>query len=223
MKRSLALLLIVCVMIGVSGCMGKKDVNEAALEQMERRYGEKFTYEGPYGNSMGGTRQFMASCESLDGLVLVEAENFRKGPVTYRDNYLAVQYREETEEFFRACAGEEFGEVKVSYAVRRIALSGDLAADASFEQYLAEGGVPLSVYIGVKESAYSSEEQIRRMAERIGASGAEFYMSLLVLEDGAFAALEALELERTQGEKSYVRCAAVEELGGDVQIRWVEG
>ena len=79
--------------------MGKKDVNEAALEQMERRYGEKFTYEGPYGNSMGGTRQFMASCESLDGLVLVEAENFRKGPVTYRDNYLAVQYREETEEF----------------------------------------------------------------------------------------------------------------------------
>lgn len=221
-RRCLVLILSLGILLGVSGCMGKKDVNDVALEQMERKYGEKFTYEGPFGDSMSGTRQLLVSCASLDGLVLVEVENFRKGPEIYRDNYFAVRYREETETFLRQCAEEEFGEVKVSYIVRQIALSEDLPADASFEQYLAGGGVPLSFYIGVKESGYTSKEQVQRMAERIGASGAEFYMSFLVLKDGAFDALDASDLEQTQSKKNYVRCATVNGLGRSVQIRWLE-
>lgn len=209
--------------MGVGGCMSKKDINETALEQMERKYKEKFTYEGPYGDSMSGTRKLLASCASLDGLVLIEVENYRNESVVYRDNYLAVRYQEETEAFLRQCAEEEFSAVKISYKVRQIVLSKDLAADATFEEYLAEGGVPLSFYIGVKSSDYTSEEQVQRLIEHIGASGAEFYMSFLVLEDDAFNALDALDLEQIQCKKDYVRCAAINELGGSVQIKWLEG
>ena len=222
-KRCLVLILTLGIFLGVSGCMGEKNINEVALERMELKYGEKFTYEGPFGDSMSGTRQFLASCASLDELVLVEVENFRKGSAVYRDNYLAVRYREETEAFLRQCAEKEFGEVKISYIVRRVALSENLAADATFEEYLAEGGVPLSIMVGVKESGYASEEQVRQMTERIGASGVEFYMTFLVLVDGKFDALDASELEQTESEKNYVRCAAINDLGGSVQIRWLEG
>lgn len=223
MKRELILIFSLGILLGVSGCMGKKGVNEAALAQMERKYGEKFTYAGPYGDSMSGTRQFMASCASLDGLVLVEAENFRKGPVTYRDNYLAVRYRAETETFLRGCAEAEFGEAKVTYEVRPLALSEDLPANADLEQYLMEGGVPLSFIIEVKEGDFTAEDQVLHTAERIAGSGAQFYMTLMVMEKEDYGTMDRKELNSAISHGGFVHCAKVEELGEGIQMRWLEG
>ena len=76
-KHILAAMLAAILTMGGYGCMEAEKNNEyseyrgtfdGALEYMEQRYGEKFTYVKTHGSFMSYThRGIMVSCESLPG------------------------------------------------------------------------------------------------------------------------------------------------------------
>jgi hypothetical protein len=109
MKRSLIpVILIAAFLLGEAGCMSDNSsqnsgqINDIALAHMEQKYGEKSEYAAPWGDSMSETREFIARCDSLqDQDILVQIENYRQKEKIFRDNYLAVKYRENTITFFR--------------------------------------------------------------------------------------------------------------------------
>lgn len=128
-----------------------KSVNRLALEYMERKYGEKFEYVKPAGNSMTGTRNFIASCSS-HGHVLVQVDNFKdEEKRVFRDNHIAVKYEEKTREYIKEISDKEFTETKVLYSAAEKALSEDLPGNATFEQFLADPESRIFAVIAVKK------------------------------------------------------------------------
>ena len=151
LKKVLCVSLSIFILFGVCGCMKykNKSVTDAALEYMEKKYGEPFTYAAPWGESYSGTHQLMVTCESLTGRVLVEIENYREEGEVFRDNYIAVKYAQETLDLFQSYVDQEFGEGRVFYEVNPRGLSEDLPADATLEEYLADSRAPLAKFVEV--------------------------------------------------------------------------
>ncbi|MDE5590689.1 MAG: hypothetical protein K2J60_16375 [Acetatifactor sp.] len=138
------MILFVVLSLGGTGCTQKEprqNSNDAALQYMEQKYGEKFEYVAPWGDSMTGNHELLVSCESLTGKdILVKISNYKSENRVFQDNYLAVKYCEETVGFLSQCANEVFGDSKIDYNVAKHALSPELPADASFEEYFADEG-----------------------------------------------------------------------------------
>lgn len=197
--------------------------NEAALLHMEQKYGEKFEYVSPSGASYTGTREFMASCESLPGEnILVQIENYGQENRIYRDNYLAVKYRQQTIDFLHDRFVEVFGEANIYYNVNPNGLSPDLAADATFEEYLADTRVPLVILAEVKESDFSGEEQAVAVAERLAANTGKYVLTLTVVKDNVYGIYEHDALRKQVSLNQFVRCADIKHPGNGIQIAWRE-
>ncbi len=165
-----------------------QNVNDLALEYLECKYGEKFEYEQPAGNSMTGTRNFIASC-SDHGHVLVQIDNFKDEETrVFRDNHIAVKYEEKTRNYIKEICDKEFAESKVLYSVAEKALSEYLSADATFEQYLADPESRISAVIVVKKSDFSDNDQFKIIAETISESSAanEISIRIYAVEESEF-------------------------------------
>lgn len=141
------------------------DVNEEALLRLKNKYGEEFEYAQPWGNSMSGTRQFLAKCNSLDELVLVQIENYKTENKVFKDNYIAVRYKQNVINFLQEKANETFGEANVFYEVTRDGLPETLGADATFEEYFKVADILFR--LEVNESNYNSTEQIKKFANAV--------------------------------------------------------
>ena len=199
--------------------------NDAALEYMEQKYGEKFEYVAPWGNSMTGTHELIVTCESLAGKdILVKISNYKNENRVFQDNYLAVKYCEETTDFLNQCANEVFGDAKVYYNVAKRALSPELSADASFEEYLADEEGYISAYIAVRASSFTAMEQAANVTEPIlSACGAEYLSVLLVVvEDAEYELLDGDTLGEKVVLRQFVHCARLTKEGSDVQLEWLE-
>ena len=149
----------------------EKNIDEIALEYMEEKYGEKFEYSAPCGNSYTGTRTFFATCESLDDFrILVQIDNYKEDNRVFRDNYLSGKYIEETRAFFKEIGDEGFGECRVFYSPFGKALSERLPADAPFEQYLSDKESAFTVLYIINEKNYTDSKQLSDIAGRIASS-----------------------------------------------------
>ena len=202
-----------------------RNINDAALEYMEQKYGEKFEFVAPWGDSMTGDHELVVACESLAGeRIIVKISNYKSEDRVFQDNYLAVKYYEETVGFLSQCANEVFGDSKVYYKVARSALSPELPADASFEEYFADEEGFISANIAVKASSFTSKEQAENVMDPIlSACGAGYIGVLLVVVDDA--EYESLDVD-TLGKKAvlgqFVHCARLTKQGSDVQLEWLE-
>ena len=199
--------------------------NDAALEYMEQKYGEKFEYVAPWGNSMTGTHELIVTCESLAGKdILVKISNYKNENRVFQDNYLAVKYCKETTDFLNQCANKVFGDAKVYYNVAKKALSTELSADASFEEYLADEEGYISAYIAVRVSSFTAKEQAANVTEPIlSACGAEYLSVLLVVvEDAEYELLDGDTLGEKVVLRQFVHCARLTKEGSDVQLEWLE-
>lgn len=199
--------------------------NDAALEYMEQKYGEKFEYVAPWGNSMSGDHELIVTCESLAGKdILVKISSYRDEDRVFQDNYLAVKYGEETASFLNQCANEVFGESKVYYNVAKRALSIGLSADASFEEYLADEAGHLSAYIAVRASSFTAKEQAAKVTDSILSACGAGYLSIMltVVEDVEYESLDEDMLEEKIVLRKFVHCARLTKENDDVQLEWLE-
>ena len=237
MKRLiLSAMMVAALLIGGFGCMGinflggrttkepELNVNDVALLRMEEKYGEKFEYVRPWSDSMSGTRQFMAKCDSLPGQeVLVQIENFRdKENQIYRDNYLAVKYREQTAAFFHDCATSVFGEANIYYEVANDGLSPDLSADATLQEFLADTRVTAIAIIEVKQSSFNADEQTEKVAELIAQSGINYQMMVVVMDDSVFGTFDQKALGKELSLSRFIHCAEIIRRDGNTKIRWLD-
>lgn len=196
------------------------DINTLAIQYMDQKYGESFEYSAPAGDSMTGTRAMLVRCQSLPEAVYVEVENYRKADRVFRDNYIAVKYKNETIDFLTECATAEFGEANVFYSVTRTGLSPDLPAGASFADFLRDSGVTLIGTIEVQGESDSYKEQTEKFAQRIADSGVPYRIMLAVMTSDEFGVYDydqlgdMIVLEKTKDSASIIN------VDGSPQIEW---
>ena len=227
MKRILILAtMVAAIMLGGYSCVifsTGPSVNKMALAHMTQKYGEKFEYAGPWGNSMSGTREFLTKCESFpDQYVFAQIENFRSEKRVFRDNYIAVKYRDETVEFFRKCVAEIFGETNIFYDVNTDGLPTDMPVGATFDEFFTDDRLLFIVMAEVKGSSFTSREQAEEAAKLIGdASGAEFHLTIVIVEDDVYGTFDDRTLQKQVSMQKAVDCASIKIQGGEIKrIGW---
>jgi len=198
-----------------------QNINEAALSYMEQKYGEKFEYVAPWGNSMSGTHQLLVSCASFPGEeIAVQVENNRAGDKVFRDNYLAVKYQQQTAGFFEECSKKVFTEAEAFCVVRKDGLSEDLPANASFEEYLSDSRANLVILVEVRESDFEDESQLNELVKLVGKYGTRYLLKTVIVKDGDFGSYDAYSLEDVIGKTKLARCVIVDNSRGKTEIRW---
>ena len=214
------LLFLSVLLFTLTGCSEErkadtKDVRTMGLEYMEQKYGEKFQYHSAYGDSISGTHEFLVTCESLpDQKVLVQIEKYKSEDRIFRDNYVAVKYRQQTIDFIKNLAIKEFGEAQVFYEVSMDGLSPELSANASFSEYLADTRVPLSFSIRTKASKFTSEKQAERLANSLAIYGTKYITVLASVVDEQYG---------TSSENlSFVWRVQLTRLNNNIEIDWLE-
>lgn len=101
-KRLLSILLIFILMLGTVGCMFKQSQSkaEAAIEYMEEKYDDKFTFDGyPVGDS--SSIVFLKSEKFPDANVQVNGNKLENGEYEFWDNYVDCKYENQTREFLK--------------------------------------------------------------------------------------------------------------------------
>lgn len=199
-----------------------KNINTVALEYMEQKYGEPFEYVGPWGNSMSGTHELLARCDSLQEPVLVEIENYREDDKVFRDNYIAVKYKQQTADLLQECAESVFGEANVYYEVRKIVMSDGITADATFEDYLADTSGPLAAFIEVKGSSFSDRSEAELIGRSILEHIASFDVMLVAIEDSVYGTLDRDGIKDRITHREFEQCAEIYSTKSEVQVHWME-
>lgn len=222
----LALLIFAAVTVSGIGCSlnnnDEVNVNELALEYMEQRYGEKFEYAAPAGMSYTGTRTFLATCDSFgDRRILVQITDFRdeeKRKIV--DNYIAVKYEKEVENFFKNAADDVFGSSKVFYAASGRALSPDLPAGASLDDFYNCREGLISAVIALKESDYKNSEQISLLSDKIADKFLCEELSILIIavDNDTFESADEAELRDKFVTKSTIAQARLERYNGETKL-----
>lgn len=199
------------------------NINTRALMYMEEKYGETFTYVGPWGNSLSGTHKLFVSCASLPGQnILVEIEDYKKDTRVFRDNLLAVKYGDETLRYFERQVAAEFEQSVVFYEPTEIGLSPDLAADAQFEQFLSDPMAFFAVGVEVSSSSFNSKEQAERLAQTLADAGVQFRLTLLVLDDSEYGTIDEDQFYQRRSLEEFLDCVEFTHTNGDLQVKWIE-
>lgn len=201
------------------------NINDMALEYMEEKYGEKFEYVCPWGNSMSGNHELMVRCDSLgEQNILVKIENFRSAQRVFKDNYLAVKYKEETINFSKGCADRVFGSSRVFYRVEELARSEELNADADFEEFFASEEGSICITIAVKNSSFISNEQIMDVIDPIKiACGAEYLgIIVIIVDDDELMLLDQDSIGDKIVSRQFMHCERWTRENGVETVEWLE-
>lgn len=229
MKKVIVSAIMIAVIL-LGGCDSMKigrrmNINDEAIAYMEQKYGEKFEYSAPFGNSMSGTHQLLVKCASFPNQnIVVSIENYRTKDRVFLDNYLAVKFHTEYTELFQSYASEVFGEAgeaTVFCRINTMTLSPELLANATIYEYLADTSAPLVLTVKVKESDFISEEQAKRFAELIAANGSYFSISFIVVDDSEYETFDIEALYELVGLKKYIRYAIITRLDSNgIRTEW---
>ena len=198
-----------------------KNANELGISYMEEKYGEHFVFAASAGDSMTGTRQFFVTGDSMPNQrIMVEIENFRTDNKVFRDNYLAVKYQDETIEFIRSIASQYYSNFNVYYKASSVCQSVDLSADASFEEYLADGRAELIVMMELKASEFTSRDTLQNIVDKITDSCKNMTLTVIVVDDNIFDTLDRDGLNNRIAHRDYVALAKVYINHDEVKIDW---
>lgn len=200
----------------------RKNINLVALDYLEDKYGEKFSYHSPYGDSMTGTHRLLVTSASFpDRPVLVQIDNYRTDNPVFSDGYLAVKHYSGTVDFLQESANRIFGDANVFYRAALFAQAHNLPATATLDEFLADRTVPLNVWLEVRESNFESKEQAREFAELIAAKGSIFYATIVVVQDSDYGTADFTLLKQKVMQKNFVHCAKLVRLD-EIQVYWLE-
>ena len=228
-KIRISAILLAVILLGGSGCMNdfgtqaqSTNYNNAALEYMEKKYGEKFEFVSLSTSGFSSTYRILVSCSSLpDRKIYVQIENYTQKDRTFGDNFLAVKYETDTINFLRDCAASEYSEAIIFYKSCNDALSSDLPVDASFVGFLSDPQASISASIEVKAGSYTSYAQAEKVANLIAANGTQFWLTLVFVEDEKFGSYTEDELIDLVIFENYVHCAQITNLDDGIQVDWL--
>lgn len=172
--RRLPLALIVILLLSIlSGCKNGYE-QQMVYDYLEDKYGETFEYSSPWGNSLYGDHELFVTCDSLDSSIYVLVKDYRETTRTFHDNYVAVMYEEQTEQFMRACIGEFFSDFHLYYDTPFEPCADDLNKQSTFEEYISDQTYVMHISVAVPVDNIENREQILKMAEKLGSYGTRF-------------------------------------------------
>ena len=207
-RRSFGVILTACVLTGMlvlSGCesIWCRNATGAALDYLEQRYGQEFVYSGPWG--VGYTnlsvKQFLARPVEEQRDVLVRAA-YEDDGYTFQDNYLAVKYESQMRERLQNTADAAFERSVVFYDVSYVTLSGDLPADASFEEYCRDDLSGILGSVAISDAGFR-QEQLRQFGQLVQDTGIHGLFRVAVLNDSQMDNLDREKFDNIAGNKDY--------------------
>jgi hypothetical protein len=206
--------------IGGSGCMGYKQQNitEEALAYMEQKYGEKFEYVAPWGSSLANRNklQMLVKCVSLSDEVFVEV-NYIENEYIFSDNYVAVKYTPETNKLLQSAIDNFFEKSFVVCNISQKALSPDLLAEATFEQYCSDSEASLSATIFIPDSVFE-ETSVKKFGEKLADSNMGATIRFFSVDDSIYESLKTDNIEDIVDENNYSYFSVIIIYDGSVQI-----
>ena len=199
-------------------------VNGQALTYMEEKYGEKFYYYSPWGNSLSDTRKFLAVCDSMpDQQILVQIDNYRTDSKVFRDNYLAIKHQQEVVDYLYAKITNYYADVQVVHSPSKRALSHDLPANADLYAYLSDENCLINAHIVLDANDISSKENIEEFAASITECNGSVNLSILFLNDIQTTYTDIEYLENIIMQYEYVQFVHVGITHNQTRIDWYEG
>ncbi|MCL2159435.1 MAG: hypothetical protein FWH48_08510 [Oscillospiraceae bacterium] len=166
-KYILAAILIAALTIGGYGCMdetkGEYRPFAGALDYMEQKYGEKFTYIETHGAFMfADSKKITVSCESFPGEAIYVSVQRKNGKETYADSYMAHYFAGQVEEFVIDIAKDYFDVISFKESMPSGGLAFEMDLTTTFEEYFYREEYFID---GVMEIGESDEETMRKFAE----------------------------------------------------------
>lgn len=226
MKNIIITIMLLAIVIGGTGCMFKypaENINDIAIDYLEKKYDKEFEYSAPFGDSLSGTHQLIAKCDELPNQsILVSIENYNSKDRIFFDNYLAVYYRFDTSDLIKEIAKQTYNEVNVFYKVSTTVLSPELSADASFEVYLSDSSAEIHPVIEVKASCYGSAEKIKELADNIMKRCGCYYVSVVFVDDDEYGLSDFEAMKSRMGSGNFVHCAKITGDLNEYEVRWLE-
>lgn len=162
-------------------------------DYLEDKYGETFEYSSPWGNSLYGDHELFVTCDSLDSSIYVVVKDYRETTRTFHDNYVAIMYEEQTEQFMRDCIGEFFNDFHLYYDTPFEPCADDLNKQSTFEEYISDQTYVMHISVAVPIDSIENREQILKMAEKLGSYGTRFRLM--------FSAQEIVDYNSVTGDE----------------------
>ena len=171
MKRRIGILTtLALIMVGGTGCMSKKEVNEQAIKKFEEKYGVDYEilYTETIGDSIENRDEIRVYVDSLmdEGESATIYSWEENGKVKSSDNLFGYIIREDYENAIKEIAQTEFPDVKVyTYFVSSF-FDNSLGKNATLEDAYTVGEKMIS-YIWIVIRTDQTEEEFGNSADRI--------------------------------------------------------
>ena len=181
-KYILAAILIAALTIGGYGCMsetkGEYRPFAGALDYMEKKYGEKFTYLDTHGAFMfANSDKITVSCESLPGREIYVSVQRKNGKETYADSYMAHYFAGQVEDFVIDIAKDYFDVISFKESMPSSGLAFEMDLTTTFEEYFYREEFFIDGGMKIGES---DEETVRRFAEEFARCNIQFSIDIKI-------------------------------------------
>ncbi|CDX04957.1 Prokaryotic membrane lipoprotein lipid attachment site profile [Desulfitobacterium hafniense] len=174
-------MLCIALLLGGYGCMSKEkqNINDAALEYMEQKYGEKFEYVRPWGSSYTtpGRRQILVSCASLPNKEILVVISGDKKTESYSDNYMDLFYESQVSEYIKQVADKHFGNFAVEISIIRSPTAKGISPTTGFDEYILNENHIVDANIIIKTS---DEETVREFLAELKKLGVHFSLGITI-------------------------------------------
>jgi len=147
MRKTSAIILVITILMGVSGCMNNNynkpkriSIQEHMLNYIQARYPDDiFTYIALHGGGAGITeRQILVKSEKFPERNILVTYNNIDGKEIFGDNYIYLLYEDQTREFIDEILSGVFAdEYRLSYNAPLRVNALNLADTATFEGFLS--------------------------------------------------------------------------------------
>lgn len=171
MKRRIRILTTVAlIMVGGTGCMSKKEVNEQAIKKFEEKYGVNYEilYTETIGDSVENRDEIRVYVDSLmdEGESATIYSWEENGKAKSSDNLFGYIIREDYENAIKEIAQTEFSDVKVYTYFVSSSFDNSLGKNATLEDAYTVGEKMIS-YIWIVIRTDKTEEEFGNSADRI--------------------------------------------------------
>lgn len=156
------------IITSVFGPVDASSSEELGIAYLEAKYGEDFRYVSGYGNSFDSDKTFFVECDSFPGeQVLIKVDGWTTDAPIFSDNYLALKYKRDVYDLLKELAADFWTDSFVYYDATAIVNTSDLCADATFEEYLLDGGTRVYSYIEVVTDVGTFREDMEGFLEAL--------------------------------------------------------
>jgi len=194
-KRFFGFAILFIILLLGGGCMFNRQpsMREAAQLHLEERYGGRFEFLMPWGAGplSRDTTPMLFTRYSETEDVLIVGRRTDDG-FEFRDNYLAVKFRDEMTALIRDIANEVFGESIVIYNAELQTLSPDLPGNATFEEYSRDRWSNIFARIVLTDELFD-ESLVDKFAEKFQETGIIAWISFWLIDEDLFKSVDPLQ------------------------------